>query len=162
MERAKPEMKEYLISRGLYKEDRRKQTESLSQIVYELYNWNSRSIKTGERLISEGYDVNERDSDGISPAGWAVIKNNIEALKFFIENKAILNVQDNCGKTPLHFVVETGDKDIMELLLQNGANPNIRDIYGRTPLFYLARKNPYKDENCLKKLIKIMKSYGAK
>jgi hypothetical protein len=61
----------------------------------------------------------------------ALKRNDIIAVKKFIDNGHDVNSVDSDGATPLHF---TDTKEIAELLISKGANVNAKDNFGNTTL----------------------------
>lgn len=77
-------------------------------------------------------DVNARNFDGLAPIHVAVIKNNMEIVKFLLAEKADVNIQDGkSGRTPLFYAVEGNIIPMVELFQKVGANldlPNYASI----------------------------------
>ncbi|MFY9309466.1 MAG: ankyrin repeat domain-containing protein [Bacteroidia bacterium] len=66
---------------------------------------------------------------------WATVFNNIQLLKWLIDNGANINHQDRNGYTALHFAAQEKRQECAELLIGKGADINLQDIYGNNPLF---------------------------
>ena len=86
----------------------------------------------------------------------AAAYNNIELLKWLIENGSDINYQDRIGYTALHFTGQNKLIEIAEYLLKNGANPNIQDIHGNSPL-WTAIFNSMNE----KRVVRLLLNYGA-
>lgn len=84
-------------------------------------------------------------------------KGHLEHTKKALKMGAFVNVRDSFGRTPLMFAAMFGNPDIVMLLILNGAGADfsIRDFDGKTALMYATEKNH-------KKVIELLKNYGAK
>ncbi|KAI5796870.1 hypothetical protein FPQ18DRAFT_303050 [Pyronema domesticum] len=71
--------------------------------------------------IDKGIDVNTRSEDGTSPIHYAVMCNNLEAVKLLVSFGADINCKTNAGRTPLHIAISIYSAPIVDYLLQNGA-----------------------------------------
>ncbi len=60
--------------------------------------------------------------------------NNIDLIKFLLNNKAAVNSRDYWGKTALMYAAEYNKKDVVEILINAGADINIKDANGETVL----------------------------
>uniref|UniRef100_K7FKE1 Protein phosphatase 1 regulatory subunit n=1 Tax=Pelodiscus sinensis TaxID=13735 RepID=K7FKE1_PELSI len=63
----------------------------------------------------------------------ACIDENLDMVKFLVENGANVNQQDNEGWTPLHAVASCGYLNIAEYLLRHGANVSAVNSEGEVP-----------------------------
>jgi hypothetical protein len=72
--------------------------------------------------IDKGVDINTRSEDGTSPIHYAVMCNNLEAVKLLVSFGADINCKTNAGRTPLHIATSIHSAPIVDYLLQNGAN----------------------------------------
>ena len=77
-----------------------------------------------KKIISDGYDIDARDSDGYTLLNIATYYNKPEIVRFLIEKGANLEIKNNGGFTSLLSAVYYGHNDIVELLLKDGADPN--------------------------------------
>jgi ankyrin repeat protein len=75
-----------------------------------------------KELISDGAEVNTRDSFGSMPLHLAVRKGHTEVAELLILNGADVNTKDRQGQPVLHVAVEKGNRELLELLLANGAD----------------------------------------
>ena len=74
----------------------------------------------------------------------AIFIQDIQSVKFCVENGAEINVKGSHVKTfPLHSAVCncSGNLAIIKILLQNGANVNMQNRTGRSPLCLAATGN---------------------
>ncbi|WP_068673995.1 M48 family metallopeptidase [Oceanobacillus sp. Castelsardo] len=90
-----------------------------------------------QQLISEGADIDEKDSDGFTLLQYAVTWGDMEATQWFIQNGADVNTTDNWGSTPLiNAVYNAAGVEIVEQLLENGADKSLTDSEGKTAYDY--------------------------
>ncbi len=88
-----------------------------------------------EKLLSNGYDINEVNEIGFSPLCAAVMLNNYDIAKYLIENGA--NTKGIENFIPLMICAECKNDKIMELLLENGVDANQLDKNGWSALQHL-------------------------
>uniref|UniRef100_A0A8B9VKF5 Protein phosphatase 1 regulatory subunit n=1 Tax=Anas zonorhyncha TaxID=75864 RepID=A0A8B9VKF5_9AVES len=69
----------------------------------------------------------------ISEINLACIDENLDMVKFLVENGANVNQQDNEGWTPLHAVASCGYLNIAEYLISHGANVAAVNSEGEVP-----------------------------
>ena len=93
-----------------------------------------------EKLLSMGCDVNNEDGQGLTALHIACIENNLECVKYLIENNAIIDYQTNLDKpltniygynkyfgcTPLHIAIINGSIEIIKFLINKGASINVK------------------------------------
>lgn len=101
-----------------------------------------------------------------TPLFYATELNNIEAVKYFIEQGADVNKDGVlCGpkvkwlecvlkNKPLHIAVRESYADITKILIENGADVNMENTLEQTPLFIAA-------QNGNKEIVEILKSAGV-
>ena len=81
---------------------------------------------------SQRTDINARNFDGLAPIHVAVMKNNMDIVRFLLAEKADINIQDGkSGRTPLFYAVEGNIVPMVELFQKVGANldlPNYASI----------------------------------
>ncbi len=106
----------------------------------------TRSIDILQILIENGADVNIHDFSSWNPLMYAVLGQNIEALRALIKAGADANGPsvvyrdsraDEYPQRPLHMAVRTGNIKIVKALIEAGANVNLLfndNLYYRTPL----------------------------
>lgn len=76
-----------------------------------------------------------KDKHSMAPLHVACKFENIEMVKYLINNGARINAESINKLTPIYF---TENEEIVKLLIQNGAQTNIVDSFGDTPLQYAA------------------------
>ena len=91
--------------------------------------------QTVQKLVQNGVNINERDSNGSTPLMHAVSERKFEVAKYLIESGADLKVKDNYGYDVLIHAIEKHQIEIMKLLIDKGADVDSRDIQGNIPLF---------------------------
>ncbi|XP_064628380.1 serine/threonine-protein phosphatase 6 regulatory ankyrin repeat subunit C-like [Lineus longissimus] len=96
-----------------------------------------------ELLISEGADVNIRDSYGNTPLMLAASEGLCNIIRRLVQGKCNVNFASNDGlcKSPMHILAMKGHVCCMEQLFQNGADVNILDHDGRSPLHDAINRN---------------------
>lgn len=92
-----------------------------------------RNDKVKAILMETGIDA--PDEDARTVLIHAAAYNNIDLLKWLLEQGANLDHQDRIGYSALHFAGQNMLVEIARLLLENGANPNIQDNHGNSPLW---------------------------
>ncbi len=70
------------------------------------------------QAITDGDDINEKNSIGNTPAIDAARDGHNNALQTLIDHKADLNIQDTFGNTPLIWAVQENNADGVTALLQ--------------------------------------------
>ncbi len=64
----------------------------------------------------------------------AVIKGQVEMVKFLLSNNADPNARDVEGRTPLHYAASQNQMEIAHMLIAHGSDVNARDRQGRSVL----------------------------
>ncbi|XP_036689642.1 protein phosphatase 1 regulatory subunit 12C isoform X4 [Balaenoptera musculus] len=78
--------------------------------------------------------LDSTNADGISALHQACIDENLEVVRFLVEQGATVNQADNEGWTPLHVAASCGYLDIARYLLGHGANIAAVNSDGDLPL----------------------------
>ena len=115
----------------------------------------SGDVEQIKSLISEGADVNRRDSNQWTALHEAAHNGKIEAARLLISNGAEVDVKEKDGWTPLFLALPSGNQDLISLFVNNGADVNVKcGQYEETPLQYAAR-------NDFKEITKLLIDSGA-
>lgn len=98
-------------------------------------NANFDIVKT---LVSYGADINEEDFNELTgfsqvPLMFAIDRENVHVVEFFIENGANLHFGSN-GITPLTYAVKCGNKKILSLFEKQNLKPKATDYYNAARL----------------------------
>jgi len=94
-------------------------------------------------LIDSGLDINQKG--GISdemPINLAASEGNLELVKFYLENGAILD-ESEPEKNPLFAAIHNGNIDIVKILIECGVNYNIK--YGKKSPISFAKQFGHKN-----------------
>ncbi|WKS94737.1 ankyrin repeat domain-containing protein [Riemerella columbina] len=146
MQRASPEMVEYLISQGADAQIKDRKGNSL--VFYALNSYSDRNknavsdiLKKLELLKQKGIVITQAQPDGNTLAHLAVNQHSVallEALKPYFTD---INAQNEEGLTPLHLAaMQSKDMQLIEALLRLGADKNIKTSLDETA-YDLAKDN---------------------
>ncbi|KAJ8687695.1 hypothetical protein QAD02_023489 [Eretmocerus hayati] len=99
-------------------------------------------------LIQKYFDIDRKDSDGLTPLHEALYHKNLDNVKTLLAYKAGVDFPNDFGDTPLCTAVQNKDLDCVKILLAFGAHPKVEFLYrkGRTPLCLAVRQN---DTECV-------------
>lgn len=105
----------------------------------------SGDIKTIDRLVQEGVDVNSRGKSGATPLLRALVSRNKEGFKALLKHGADPDLQDYRGDTITHYAAEAKETFWLKEVLAHGANPdsiNTGHPYtkDKTPIYYAIYK----------------------
>ena len=97
--------------------------------------------KVSEILKIDISQINEYNTDGLTPLHLGVINGNIQIINLLLEKGANPNALSlSKSRSPLHFcyIYQNQNKEeIIKVLISHGAKPNIKDIKNRKPSDYL-------------------------
>ena len=79
------------------------------------------NIKAVKQHLTDGVDINARDSNQMTPLFHAVGNEKMAVTEFLIKEGAEINTYDNQWKTPLDYARELKHAELTNLLLKNGA-----------------------------------------
>jgi len=100
------------------------------------------SMDTVMLLIENGADKFDFDDEGVSILDMAVTYNNIEMLKYLLEQGADINqTQRRSGFTALMAAACYGRAEIAQILLDSGANEQTRDMKGFRAVDFARKMN---------------------
>jgi ankyrin repeat protein len=81
-------------------------------------------------LISEGHNVTEPGTFGLTPLRYAITHRQFDAAKELIARGADINTPDDHGKTALDYEIIAGDINVCGVLMNNlGAKPTMETMY---------------------------------
>lgn len=86
-----------------------------------------------QKLVENEIKLNTKEKNGYSPLHLAVLKQDSELVKLFVNSGADVNAKSKKNLTPLHIAAYKCNKDIVDTLLDNGANPKLQDKWKRKP-----------------------------
>ncbi len=92
-----------------------------------------------ERLLREGVNANERESDGTTALAWAATRTNVEMASALLRAGADPNLTNELGIGPLALAILNGSRPMVTLLLEHKADANVARENGETPLMTAAR-----------------------
>ncbi|PRD23853.1 UNVERIFIED_CONTAM: Ankyrin repeat domain-containing protein 16 [Trichonephila clavipes] len=96
------------------------------------------------------YDINVKDSCGITPIMDAVSGNHNHVVKFFIENGyplmhysiASLKEEDKLGRNVLHLAAEAGNLEYIRCLVKtHNMSLDSQTVHGLSPLHFACKEN---------------------
>jgi ankyrin repeat protein len=102
-------------------------------------------------LIAHGADVNVQGSSGATPLFWAVMRDQLDDVKFLLDHGANPNLTDAYKDTPLICAVQMRFESLVEPLVDKGADVNALDQTPSRALTYAISKDEDTAEAILKK-----------
>lgn len=92
-------------------------------------------FQKAEKYIREGKThttnvINSKDRNGNSPLSIAVSKQDLEMMRFLIENGADVNIEDFFRVPPIYYAITKGTTEMIELLIDKNANIDGYFSYG--------------------------------
>lgn len=84
---------------------------------------------------AEEYDWNVCDYSGNTPLHAAVLKSQVESVKYLV-TVSPLDAKNSSWEVPIHLAAKKGNMDILKLLINQKCDLSIADKNGNTPLFY--------------------------
>ena len=94
------------------------------------------NIEIIELLLSQGFEVDSRDKEGVTPLMCASLNDEPSAFHILIQKGADPSLKDNNGYSLLHFAAQGGNISIINKLLSLGLDTDSRDSDGATPLMF--------------------------
>ncbi len=86
-----------------------------------------------DAALAEKFDVNARDSVGITMLSWAVLTGDLETTRNLLDRGAGIDGANSDGSTPAHAAVFLGYPEHLKLLKDRGANLTALNHAGRDP-----------------------------
>jgi ankyrin repeat protein len=87
-----------------------------------------------QKMIKEGVDINQPDSNGTTPLMHAITYSKPETALLLIDQGADIQRKDKYGYTALIYAVQYNLNDVAKLLIEKKADLNTKEQYGETPL----------------------------
>lgn len=88
-------------------------------------------LKLAEFLVDKGANVHCKDNNDCNILHYAVNANNLEGVKFCLQQRLDINCKDNKGYTPLiRASFMDVDESLITFLLDSGADPSLTDRAG--------------------------------
>jgi ankyrin repeat protein len=113
-----------------------------------------------QKLLNEGANINEPDSNGATPLIHAIWKKKTEVAKYLIQSGAEVKDKDKNGWSALTYAIFYKQHDLMKIILDKGVDIESRDYLGETALVYAALRTA--DFDAAKMLIKAGADANAK
>lgn len=89
----------------------------------------SNNLNLVRRLLSANIDINAISNVGVAPLHEAASENNMEIVKFLLDNGAVLDLCNEGKITPLRYALDFGQNlDMAKFLLNQGADKNVFDF----------------------------------
>ena len=95
-------------------------------------------IEIIELLVSQGFNVDSRDKDGVTPLMLSALYDKPSAFQLLLQKRADPCLKGNNGSSLLHYATQGENTSIMNNLLSLGLDIDSRDTQGATPLMYAA------------------------
>jgi ankyrin repeat protein len=99
----------------------------------------SKATAAALSAISEGADVNARETDGTTALHWAVHYNDIGIVRALIGAGADVAAVNDYGATPMSEAAVVGSVEVLEALLDAGIDVDSPNAEGQTALMVVAR-----------------------
>eukprot|EP01117_Protostelium_nocturnum_P000953 TRINITY_DN11284_c0_g1_i1.p1 TRINITY_DN11284_c0_g1~~TRINITY_DN11284_c0_g1_i1.p1 ORF type:complete len:1049 (-),score=334.97 TRINITY_DN11284_c0_g1_i1:36-3182(-) len=88
-----------------------------------------------QELLEEGvYDINQMDSQGMTPLHWACLLSKPELVKILLSRGASVEVRDRFLESPVFMAIRGKDYESLNQLLGKGCELNVTNAGGSTPL----------------------------
>ncbi|KAK4305886.1 hypothetical protein Pmani_022249 [Petrolisthes manimaculis] len=84
----------------------------------------SHDFKEVDRLVLDGYDVNQQHYDRVTPLHMACLTGDVPITTYLLERGALVNAQSIDNSTPLCDAAAGGSEECVKLLLSRGALVN--------------------------------------
>lgn len=118
-----------------------------TQISYLEYALYQKQYEIAKFLFQKGARAQAKNY-GVSALHYAVQKNDLNAVKFLVENRAAdLNAVNHLNETPLHFAAVNSQTDIVKYLLEQNANVHLFNQSGHSALSFVLsfKRNNWKE-----------------
>jgi len=95
----------------------------------------SADIKSVQKAIDEGQNINQKDYKGTTPLMRAASFGHSEIVKLLLSKGAKVNSRDNDGDSPLKHAAWSDKVEIIDLLVAKGAKLEAKNKLGTTPIW---------------------------
>lgn len=108
-------------------------------------------------VTTQDIDVNIRDNSGNFLITYAIIKNNVNAIKLLLEKECRIDIYDQEGKTLLYLPIKFGYNEILKLILEYDKTnigmsiTELKDAHDDIPLHYAVM---FRNIDAVKELIR--------
>lgn len=106
--------------------------------IHEAINCNA-SVDVVQKLINLGYNIDQRNGQGLSPLNLAISLANKEQAIVLIHNGADPFITDNIGECAITLCFNKDNQDILDEIVTDLVKSQKTDIYGQSILHYAAR-----------------------
>jgi ankyrin repeat protein len=111
---------------------------SYSQAIFDAIE--NKNYKEIEAIVTQNIEIDQPNSDGITPLWKATLAKDTVAMKILLDNKANPNAPTKGGATPIFIPTNNGNLDLIKILIRYGADVNYsNNEYKLTPLRNAAR-----------------------
>jgi len=128
------EIVDYLLRKGanpIVKND----VEGEYHLLHTAINAEENNFEMLKFLLTKNYNVNVRDSSGMTPLHICALKNKMAIAKHLIDvHKADVECEDNTLNTPLNLACRSDNYDMVKLLLKYRIDANCSNSFGMSPL----------------------------
>lgn len=111
-------------------------------------------------FMEKGVDVNQQDSEGISPFMTAAHKNSLKVVAHLADAVEDLNAKDKNGRSALALAVSRNTPEIVRFLLEKGAEGATVDNKGNSLGYYLAMAYNPKDPEAFEAKLSLLQANG--
>ncbi|KAJ6302583.1 hypothetical protein OIU77_016640 [Salix suchowensis] len=94
----------------------------------------SGQIKFMDKLLDDGFDIDDKDNDGLTALHKAIIGKKEAVISHLLRKGASPHIRDRDGASSLHYAVQVGAMQTVKLLLKYEVDVNATDNEGWTPL----------------------------
>ncbi len=95
-------------------------------------SYDKKGVEIAEELFDNGADIEARDLGGASLLIVTIMSDDLNMIKFFLEQGANIDCVDDHFWSPLMYAAENGVYEIIKELLDQGADRSLVDRNGKT------------------------------
>ena len=75
-----------------------------------------RSVEVMELLLYHGAEINTQDAAGNNALDWAIMENNLDAVRYLVERGIDIHAKNDCGLGPLELAKDYNNDDRREIV----------------------------------------------